>query len=293
MKIIRKEIIKDYQGKVYNIGVQGNNNYFANDVLVHNCYTSAKSNGVFYEDICETWKKWSKTWYRRKISGLTVTNAPTQIAIGSGGSSDEHGTFIEFLKTVRESGVIPNYTTAGRILGYLGDDPVMNKRRDDLIEATEKYCSAVAISLGNLEMRDVAFRAIENLRGRDVYITLHHIISDEASISEFFEIRDRYGKDIHYHVLLPLVAAGRSTAGMKSGMFDLLQEELLRRKESGENISNIAFGAKFIEHIDRNNKLGIMTFPEQSYSKNVLLKKDKIVITPSSFDLKPIKIIDL
>ena len=92
---------------------------------------------------------------------------------------------------------------------------------------------------------------------------------------------------------MPLVAAGRSTAGMKSGMFDLLQEELLRRKESGENISNIAFGAKFIEHIDRNNKLGIMTFPEQSYSKNVLLKKDKIVITPSSFDLKPIKIIDL
>lgn len=82
MKIIRKEIIKDYQGKVYNIGVQGNNNYFANDVLVHNCYTSAKSNGVFYEDICETWKKWSKTWYRRKIAGLTVTNAPTQIAIG-------------------------------------------------------------------------------------------------------------------------------------------------------------------------------------------------------------------
>ena len=293
MKIIRKEIIKNYQGKVYNIGVQDNNNYFANGILVHNCYTSAKENGVFYKDICETWKKWSKTWYRRKIAGLTVTNAPCQIAIGSGGESSESPEFIEFLKTVRESGVIPNYTTAGRILGYSGTDEELIKRRDELIEATEKYCSAVAISLGNLEMRDIAFRAIENLKDRDVYITLHHIISDEASISEFFEIRDRYGKDIHYHVLLPLVKHGRSESGMEPGMFDILQSRLLELKESGESISDIAFGAKFIEHIERDNKLGIVTFPEQSYSKNVLLKKDQVVITPSSFDLRPIKIINL
>jgi len=31
--------------------------------------------------------------------------------------------------------------------------------------------------------------------------------------------------------------------------------------------------------------------PEELYSKNILLKDEKVVITPSSFDLNPIKII--
>lgn len=79
---IKKVSSKKYIGKVYNIGVSDNNNYYANNVLVHNCYTSAKSNGIFYNNICETWKKWSKTWYRRKIGNIEVTNAPIQIAIG-------------------------------------------------------------------------------------------------------------------------------------------------------------------------------------------------------------------
>lgn len=34
-------------------------------------------------------------------------------------------------------------------------------------------------------------------------------------------------------------------------------------------------------------------YPAESYSKNVLLTKDKVQITPSSFNLTPIKIINL
>ena len=36
-----------------------------------------------------------------------------------------------------------------------------------------------------------------------------------------------------------------------------------------------------------------IVYTAESYSKNVLLTKDKVQITPSSFDLTPIKIINL
>ena len=254
------------------------------------CYTSAKSSGVFYEDICETWKKWSKTWFRRKIGDIEVTDAPYQIALGSGGESSEHYNFIEFLKVVRETGVIPNYTTSGRILGYNGDDPKEINRREEMIDATVKYCEAVAISLGNKRLREQAFRAINNLLGKDIKITLHHIISDIQSVDKFFKIRESYKPgEIHYHVLLPLVKHGRSNSEMDQETFDYLERKLLEKKDNKESISDISFGAKFIPFLSKSNKLGVNIFPEQTFSKNVLLQKDKVIITPSSFDLTPIK----
>ena len=63
--------------------------------------------------------------------------------------------------------------------------------------------------------------------------------------------------------------------------------------DNGENISDISFGAKFIKFLEKDNRLGINIFPEQVFSKNVLLQENKVVITPSSFDLNPIKIIEL
>ena len=254
------------------------------------CYTSAKNSGVFYINPCETWKKWSKTWYRRKIGGLTVTNAPFQVAIGSQGEPTFIPRFIDFLKTVRETGVVPNYTTSGSILGYDGNDQIRIKKRDELLDATERYCSAVAVSLGNPRLRETALRAIDNLLKRDVYVTLHHIISDQDSVNRFLRIRDNYGPGIiHYHVLLPLVASGRSQEEMKKETFDYLQEKLLGEK----NISDISFGAKFIKFLRNDNRLGIDIFPEQTFSKNILLKDGEVVITSSSFDLNPIKIIKL
>ena len=291
---IKKITSKNYKGKVYNIGVRNNNNYFVNGVLVHNCYTSAKENGVFYRNPCETWKKWAKTWYRRKIGGIIVTNAPFQIAIGSQNEPTYVPIFTDFLRTVRETGVIPNYTTSGSVLGYNGNDPEKIKKREDLLDATEKYCSAVAVSLGNMRLRETALKAIDNLLKRDVYVTLHHIISTPDSVIEFFKVRDSYGPGaIHYHVLLPLVASGRSKEEMTQESFDFLQEELLRKRDNGENISDISFGAKFIKFLEKDNRLGINIFPEQVFSKNVLLQENKVVITPSSFDLNPIKIIEL
>lgn len=83
MKI--KKITKiNYSGIVYNIGVEDNNNYFANNILVHNCYVSASGKGKNYEDICETWKKWMNIFPRdiNITNNFIKTEKPFQIALG-------------------------------------------------------------------------------------------------------------------------------------------------------------------------------------------------------------------
>ena len=46
------------------------------------CYVSSNPNGRFYEDICETWKKWMDTYKEKTENGITTTTKPFQIAIG-------------------------------------------------------------------------------------------------------------------------------------------------------------------------------------------------------------------
>ena len=161
------------------------------------CYVSANKNGTNFSGIVKTWKKLSQNiWYQRKIGQITVTNGPVQIAIGSTGEPTQHPDFPEFLKIVKESGVVPNYTTNGLFLGYSGEDQEIIKKRDNLLDVTEEYCSAVAISLGNKNLRETAIRAIENLIPRNIHVVTHHIISDHDSVLDFFEFRRKYGKKI-------------------------------------------------------------------------------------------------
>lgn len=57
-----------------------------------------------------------------------------QIALG-GGNPNQHPQFIEILRTIRESGIVPSYTSNGEGL------------TDEILEATTKYCGAMALSL--------------------------------------------------------------------------------------------------------------------------------------------------
>ena len=146
----------------------------------------------------------------------------------------------------------------------------------------------VAISFGNKSLRKQAKKAIEKLiKYGDTNINIHHLISDKNSVDEFLEHQKRYGKDILYHVLLPLMPSGRSKEGVVPGTFEYLEKVI---KEN--NIKNVAFGAHFIDSL-RNSRIKTWLYDEESFSKNIILTKNKIQITPSSFDLNPIKIIDL
>lgn len=57
-----------------------------------------------------------------------------QIALG-GGNPNQHPHFKEILRIIRESGIIPSYTTNGDGLS------------EDILAATKKYCGAMAVSL--------------------------------------------------------------------------------------------------------------------------------------------------
>lgn len=245
------------------------------------CYVSAGHGGVNYPNICETWKKWMNTFTVKKEGNTIVTDAPFQIAIGSTGEPTIHPEFCQFLETVFNTGVVPNYTTNGLI--FARD----NVASGEILAYTKEYVGGVAVSLGNPEIRLQAHRAISKLLiWGNTNVNIHHIISDKVSVDRFYDIVLRYGKSIHYHVVLPLMPSGRSTKGMEPGTFEYLEEKILDK-----GIKNVAFGAHFVDNL-KTSKIKTCLFPPESLSKNIILT-EKLKITPSSFNLKPIKVIEL
>lgn len=248
------------------------------------CYVSAGRGGVNYPNICETWKKWMDMYEEETLKGITVTNKPFQIAVGSTGEPTIHPNFCEFLETVFNTHVVPNYTTNGIILSKYGK----SFTADAIMEATSNFVGGVAVSFGNLLIRDEAEKAVENLiKYGNTNVNIHHIISDKKSVDDFVKVQKEYGDDILYHVLLPLMPSGRSTKGIEDGVFEYLEEEIDKNY-----ITNIAFGAHFIEYL-RHSEIKAWLYEPESFSKNVILTPNKVQITPSSFNLNPIKIINL
>ena len=245
------------------------------------CYVSASAQGINYPNICETWKKWMDTFWEKQEDRVLLTNKPFQIAIGSTGEPTIHPEFCDFLKTVYESGVVPNYTTNGITIAK--DDELSKV----IMQATAKYCGGVAVSFGNKSIRHYAEKAVNKLLLCNVHINIHHIISDKESVDEFVAEWVRYGDSILYHVLLPLMPSGRSSEGVTEGTFEYLEEVIEKN-----NIKNVAFGAHFIKNL-RDSKIKTWLYDEQSFSKNIILTKDLVQITPSSFDLNPIMKIGL
>lgn len=248
------------------------------------CYVSAGHGGVNYPNICETWKKWMDMYEEEVFKGITVTNKPFQIATGSTGEPTISPDFVKFLETVFSTHVVPNYTTNGIILSKYGESPTA----DAIMEATSNFVGGVAVSFGNLLIRDEAEKAVENLiKYGNTNVNIHHIISTKESVDNFVRAWKFYGDDILYHVLLPLIPSGRSTKGVEEGVFEYLEEQILIN-----NMKNVSFGAHFYKDL-KNSKIKTYIYEPESFSKNVILTPNKVQITPSSFNLNPIKIINL
>lgn len=90
---------RKFKGVVYNIGTTPNHNYFANNVLVHNCYQGSTING-----------KHASIDHIRQIINELANNEVFEIAFG-GGEPTSHPDFVEILKMTRDSHIIPNFTT--------------------------------------------------------------------------------------------------------------------------------------------------------------------------------------
>jgi hypothetical protein len=154
------------------------------------------------------------------------------------------------------------------------------------LNATSRYCGGVAISYNenvvNLK------HALYLLKQCLTKISLHIIISDNKSVDEFIKLYDRYYKEVDNFTLLPLVKGGRSACEFEELTFDYLQSKILKFL----NYSNISFGARMYEYLKKSN-IKCSLYPPEHFSANALLQPNRVVITPSSFDLTPVKIIEL
>lgn len=321
MKI--KRIIKEnFEGKVYNLGESINHNYFVEGILVHNCYVSADNTKQDYQGISETWKKWISTfpedkkinleddeifkdilgkpdenttyeelkfklkviWYLKNNLPIVYTEKPYQIAIGSVGEPTIHPDLSKFLETVFETKVVPNYTTNGIVLA--SDTP----QSKELLEATRNFVGGVAVSYGNKKIRTQADKAIEKLLAKgDCKVMIHHLLSDKNSVDELLEAETKWGDDIHYHVLLPLKRHGRSNDEMTEETYLYLTEKINKL-----GLTNLAFGMWFLPWMKKYpGSINCWDYPGETYSSNLLLKENKIIITPSSYNLGVAKEINL
>ena len=88
-----------------------------------------------------------------------------QIALG-GGNPNQHPQFANVLGIVRENGIVPSYTSNGEGL------------TDEILEATKKYCGAMALSLyPPYEHYD---RLVERISEMGIRLNLHVILKSDT-----------------------------------------------------------------------------------------------------------------
>ncbi len=280
------------------------------------CYVSADPGKQDYTDICETWKYWLGTFptdsrinpnkdeifsdilkipaghedipddmtatelqfqvetFQSFLKyGAVYTTKPYQVAIGSVGEPTIHPDFPKFLQTIFETRVVPNYTTNGILLAD-------QSKSGPLLEATKNFCGGVAVSFGNKALRDIAKKALENLlKHGDCKVMIHEIIGTKSDVDDLFSLDSEFGSDIHYHVLLPLMAHGRSKKSMDTETYVYLTDRI---REAG--MTNVAFGANFLPFMkSMPGSVSVWEYPSETYSKNLLIGSGHVKITPNSF----------
>lgn len=88
-----------------------------------------------------------------------------EIALGGSGSPNEYEYFVEAIKYARENNIVPNYTTSGIEL------------TDEQIEATKKYCGAVAVSFYK---QPYTYDALNRFIESGVKTNIHYVLGNDS-----------------------------------------------------------------------------------------------------------------
>lgn len=100
------------------------------------------------------------------VMNEAIKNNVYQVALG-GGNPNQHPQFCEILKTTRKDyGIIPSYTTNG------------NGLTPAIVEATKKYCGAVAVSA--YPPYKATKKAIDVLTSNQIRTNLHYLLNSET-----------------------------------------------------------------------------------------------------------------
>ena len=249
---------------VYNFSVEDNHNYIVEDVVVsncHYCYTSALKSGSNFGNIID---KAKEVW-----GSLEMNQRPFQIAIGGAGESTLHPQWIDFVKTVRELGILPNYTTNGMHL------------TDDILDATEKYCGGVAVSW-HPHIEKFFHSSIEKYSKINTKLNTHIIVGDDKSVSDLKRLYEMYHDKIDYFVLLPYQAVGRAkTIDVHKNWIEVFK--FIKTVDT----SKFAFGALFYEWL-KNNDVGIKidVYEPEIYSGYRMMDDSYKMLRKSSYNLE-------
>ncbi len=190
-----------------------------------------------------------------------------------GGNPNQHPNFVKILEKLDELQITPNYTTNGMGL------------TDEILEATQKYCGGVALSC-HPHLREYWESGVKKLLATGVKLSYHHIIGDKDSVERFINIFEDENLDgmVSYHVLLPLIAQGRSKSSCEKEATEILFNYL--EKLDPERQQKVAFGARFYEDLLVNKlKLpGVSIYGPEDFSKFLHLKSMNIY--GSSFEFE-------
>lgn len=225
------------------------------------CYTSATKLGSNFTDIVD---KAKEVW-----GSLPENERPFQIAIGGAGESTIHPDWVNFVKTVRDLGIVPNYTTNGMHLS------------DEILKATEEYCGGVAVSY-HPHIKPVFERSLEKLSKINTKLNVHVIVGDMASFYDLKAMYKTYKDIIEYFVVLPYQAAGRAvpieTSETWKQTFDWI---------STVQSEKFAFGALFYDWLKNNNiALKMSIYEPELFSGYRLMDKSYKTLRISSYDTR-------
>lgn len=253
-----------FDGDVYNIGVNKDHNYFANGILVHNCYMN---------ETPEVRGEYNNVKKLRKFfNSIPKEHLPYQIAYGP--EIAHHPEFESVMKMSKEEyDIVGNFTTNGQWVSFFSEEQISNH-----LKAVKNYCGGVAIS-ANKHLEKQWEKAATLYTENDILTNFHVIISDKDSIDYFVELFDKWKDKIDYFVLLPYKNVGRAENNPKELDWEYFKEQFPKDKKDS---SKIAFGALFYPYLLKGDlDLNISIYEPEILSKYVDLKNDNIY--PSSF----------
>lgn len=224
------------------------------------CYTDAKKSGTNFSNVIS---KALEVW-----GELELNDRPFQIAIGGAGEPTMHPDFAEFLRCVKDLGIMPNYTTNGMHLF------------DSVLSATNEYCGGVALSW-HPHIEKVYHKAVKPLREASKKLNTHVIIGSTDSLQELKTLYNRYSSTFDYFVLLPYQAVGRGknleVKEVWGKTFDWIKTV---------DTKKFAFGALFYDYLLANDTgLDMSIYNPDVYSGYRLLNHNYKTLYKSSYEL--------
>ena len=206
------------------------------------------------------------------VKNVPLSTKPFQVAIGGAGEPTMHPDLPEFLKTLRQLDIVPNYTTNGMHLP------------PKVLEAADKYVGGVSVTL-HPHLEKHWRRALDAYSELNVKLHVHQIIYNKDDIARIEHFIQEYPNVVV--VLLPFQHVGFGANYTKQDLefYDELFDVIV---ENGWE-SRIAYGAGFYEYLGENNPVGASLYGPHDYSCYLDLDNDGTLFRTSFEWNDPVK----